>query len=182
MKKQLKPEAILSPVPVVMVSCGNEEKDDIVTVAWTGIINSEPPMVYISLRNSRYSYELIKETGEFVINIPNESLVKETDYCGIKSGKDVNKFEKTKLTKGKFNTINTPLIEECPVNLACKVKEIKPLGSHNMIIGEIVEVQAKDEVLNPNGTINLSKIKAIAYMGAEYYIADKKIAQRGIGM
>lgn len=181
MKRELKPSTSLTPLPVVMISCGNMEKANILTIAWTGIINSEPPMVSISIRPSRYSYEIIKETKEFVLNIPDEKLVWQLDFCGTKSGREIeDKFKVARLTKEESKKIKAPLIKECPISLECKVKEIKHLGSHDIFMAEIVAVNAKEEILNENGKINLSKVNAVAYIGQEYFVANKKIADRGI--
>lgn len=179
MKQTLDPDTILAPVPAVMVSCGTMEQSNILTIAWTGVLNSEPPLVYVSIRPSRYSYEIIKETKEFVINLPDEKLVWETDYCGTKSGKEVDKFKEAKLTKESCSIVKAPAIAECPVNLECKVKEIKELGSHHMFIGEIVAVNAKEEILE-NGKIILPKAKLLTYLGKEYYVANQKVGDRGI--
>ena len=179
MKERLEPSTILAPIPAVMVSCGNMENANITTIAWTGIINSEPPLVYVSIRPSRYSYNIIKETKEFVINIPDEKLVWQTDYCGTKSGKEVDKFKEAHLTKEISNKVKAPSIEECPIGLECKLKEIKELGSHHMFIGEIVCVNAKEDIVE-NGKINLPKAKLITYLGNKYYVADKKIGDRVI--
>ena len=137
-----KPGTMLAPVPVVMVTCqGENTKPNIITIGWAGTICSEPPMVSISVRPSRYSYKLIKESKEFVINIPSKKLAKETDLCGVISGSKYDKFHETGLTTGKSNSIKTPIIQECPINLECKVKEEIELGSHNMFLAEITSVQ-----------------------------------------
>lgn len=167
-------------VPVVMVSCGDELNSNITTIAWTGIINSEPPLVYVSIRPTRHSYSIIKELKEFVINIPDEKLVFEVDFCGTKSGKEIDKFKEAKLTKEKAQIVNVPLIKECPINIECKVKEIKHLGSHDMFIGEIVAVNANNEFIKENGSIDYGKANLLTYMGQEYFVANKKIADRGI--
>lgn len=179
MKESLKPDTILAPIPAVMVSCGNMENSNIITIAWTGIINSIPPMAYISVRPSRYSYELIKKTGEFCINLPNENLIWEADYCGTKSGKDLDKFKEAKLTKEECKNIKCPAIKECPINLECKLKEIKELGSHHMFIAEIVGVNCKQELIE-NGKIQLAKANLLTYLGQEYYVANRKVGERGI--
>ncbi len=179
MKENLQPSTTLAPIPAVMVSCGNMERANITTIAWTGVINSEPPLVYVSIRPSRHSYEIIKKTKEFVINIPDDKLVWQTDYCGTKSGKDVDKFKEAHLTKQASKIVKAPSIEECPISLECKLKEIKELGSHHMFIGEIVSVNAKKELIE-NGKINLAKAKLITYIGNEYYIAETKVGDRGI--
>lgn len=179
MKENLEPSTTLAPIPSVMVSCGDMEKANITTIAWTGVINSEPPLVYVSIRPSRYSYNIIKQTKEFVINIPDEKLVWETDYCGTKSGKDVDKFMEAHLTKEASKYVKAPSIEECPISLECRLKEIKELGSHHMFIGEVVSVNAKKELIE-NGKINLKKANLITYMGSEYCVANKKVGDRGI--
>lgn len=179
MKETLEGNTTLAPVPAVMVSCGNMEEANITTIAWTGVINSEPPLIYVSIRPSRYSYNIIKETGEFVVNIPNEKLVWETDYCGTKSGKEVDKFKELHLTKEKSKKVNAPSIAECPINLECRLKEIKKLGSHDMFIGEVVCVNANKELVK-DGKIDLASAKLITYLGNKYYIADTKVGDRGI--
>ena len=126
-KVQWKPGTFIYPIPAVMVSCGTMEKSNIITVAWTGVINTNPAMVYISVRPERYSYNLIKETGEFVINLTTEDLVYATDWCGVKTGAKVDKFKEMKLTKEKLQLVNAPGIKESPVSIECKVKEIKEL-------------------------------------------------------
>lgn len=168
-KLMWKPGTMLYPVPSVMVSCRNTHgENNIITIAWTGIICSDPAMLYISVRPERHSYEMIKETGEFVVNIPNRKLTFAVDYCGVKSGKDVNKFEHLKLTSAKANLVSAPLIEECPVNLECKVKEIIKLGSHDMFIAEIMCVNVEDSLLDSKGKLHLNKADLICYNHGEY--------------
>lgn len=179
-KMSLKPDTLLAPVPIALVSCGNFEKANITTIAWTGIINSVPPMLYISVRPERYSYGIIKETQEFVINIPNEKLVFETDYCGTKTGRIEDKFEVAGFTKEKCSEIEAPAIKECDINIECKVKEIKQLGSHHMFISEIVAVNAKESVLDEEGKIDYEKARLLTYQGSNYYVADRKVGKRGI--
>lgn len=180
MKSNVKVQTALAPVPIAMVSCGDDLNYNITTIAWTGIINSEPPLVYVSIRPSRHSYSIIKELGEFVINIPDEKLVFAADFCGTKSGKQIDKFKEAKLTKEKAQIVKAPLIKECPINIECKLKEIKKLGSHDMFIGEIVAVNADDEYVRDNGNIDYGKANLLTYMGQEYFVANKKIADRGI--
>ncbi len=137
-----KPGTMVYPLPAVMVSCGNSKEEyNIITVSWVGTICTNPPMCYISVRPSRHSYEIIKRTGEFVINLTNEELARATDWCGVKSGKDCNKFEEMNLTAVKGEMVDAPIIEESPLCIECKVKEIKPLGTHDMFIAEVVNVQ-----------------------------------------
>lgn len=179
MKQNLEASTALAPIPAIMVSCGDFNNSNITTIAWTGVINSEPPMVYVSLRPNRYSYNIMKDTKEFVINIPDENLVWETDYCGTKSGRDVDKFKEANLTKEKCKFVKAPAIAECPISLECKLKEIKELNSHHMFIAEIVSVNAKQEIIK-DGKINLPKANLITYLGNEYYVASKKVGDRGI--
>ena len=180
MKKNMEAMPILSPVPVVMVSCSDGEMDNITTVAWTGIINSEPLMVYISLRPERKSYSIINKSKEFVINIPNSNLVFEADYCGTKSGRNENKFESLGLTKEKCSKVNAPAIAECPINLECKVEEIKELGSHNMIVACVLCVNVDEKYVNENNKIDFLSANLLTYLGTDYIVANNKVGERGI--
>ena len=172
----------LYPLPVVMVSCGTMEKSNIITVAWTGIINTDPAMVYISVRPSRYSYNIIKESGEFVINLTNEKLTYATDWCGVKTGAKVDKFKEMKLTKEKANFVNCPMIKESPVSVECKVKEIRELGSHHMFVAEILGINADEKYINENGAFDISKCDLIAYSNGNYYSLGKKIGRFGFSV
>ena len=167
------------PIPAAMVSCGTMEKSNIITVAWTGVINTNPAMVYISVRPERYSYEIIKKSKEFVINLTNEQLAYATDWCGVKSGKDVDKFEKMHLTKQKASFVNCPMIEEAPVSIECKVKEIKKLGSHDMFIAEVLAVNADEKYFDKKGAFDISKCNLIAYANGGYYALGKKVGKFG---
>ena len=179
-KEYWKPGNMLYPVPAVMVSCGREgEKPNIITVAWAGTICSDPAMVSISVRKERYSHDIIKETGEFVINLVNKRLVRATDYCGVKSGRDVDKFAETRLTPQASRYVKAPGIEESPVNIECKVKEIVPLGSHDMFIAEVVNVQVSDEYMNEKGTFDLSAAKPLAYSHGRYYEMGAELGSFG---
>lgn len=173
---------LLSPVPPVMVSCGNMEKSNIITIAWTGILNSNPPKTYISVRPSRHSFEIIKETKEFVINLTPASLVKEADYCGIYTGKKIDKFEKCKLTKGSASTVGCPIIEECPMNLECKVTDIVELGSHYMFIADITAINVDESLLGEDGKLHLEKAKLAAFAHGEYFELGKKIGYFGFSI
>ena len=167
------------PIPAVMVSCGDMEKSNIITVAWTGIINTNPAMVYISVRDSRYSYNLIKESKEFVINLTTEKLAYATDWCGVKSGANVDKFKEMHLTKEKANMVKCPLIKESPVSIECKVKEVVPLGSHNMFIAEVLCIDADEKYFDENGAFDISKCNLIAYANGGYYTLGKKVGKFG---
>ena len=169
MKKSLKPGDLLAPVPAVMVSCGNEKESNIITIAWTGIINSEPPMTYVSIRPNRHSYNIIKESGEFVINLVSEDLTFAMDYCGNTTGAKVDKFKEMHLKKAKGEIVACPMIKEAPVNLECKVTEIKHLGSHDMFLAEIAAVHVNEELLTESGRLALEKANLAAYVHGEYY-------------
>lgn len=171
MSKELwKPGNMLYPLPAVMVSCSGEgEKDNIITVAWTGTICTNPPMVYISVRPSRHSYHMIKNTGEFVINLTTKELAKAVDYCGVRSGKDVDKFKEMHLTKENAAHLSVPLIKECPVNIECKVTEIKELGSHHMFLAEVMGVHIENSLLDEKGKFCLGQAQLLAYSHGEYF-------------
>jgi flavin reductase (DIM6/NTAB) family NADH-FMN oxidoreductase RutF len=169
-KEYWKPGNMLYPIPAVMVSCGDmEDKPNIITVAWAGTVCSSPAMVSISIRKERYSYDLIKDSKEFVINLVTKELVKQADYCGVKSGREVDKFKKMKLTPMKAHMISAPLIAESPVNIECIVKDIIPLGSHDMFLAEVVSVVVDKKLIDKNGRFHLNKSGLIVYSHGEYY-------------
>lgn len=174
-----KPGTFIYPLPVVMVSCGNMEKSNIITVAWTGIINTEKPMCYISVRPERYSYNLIKENGEFVINLTNKNLVYATDWCGVKTGAKVDKFKEIHLTKEKAKFVKCPLIKESPVSIECKVKEIKPLGTHNMIVAEILSIDADKKYIDEKGAFDITRCDLITYANGRYLTLGKQVGKFG---
>lgn len=174
-----KPGTFLYPIPAVMVSCGTMDKSNIITVAWTGIINTNPAMVYISVRPTRYSYNIIKEQGEFVINLTNKDLAFATDWCGVQTGAKVDKFKEMHLTKEEGKFVKCPLIKESPVSVECKVKEIKELGSHHMIIAEVLSIDADQKYIDEKGGFDISKCDLIAYSNGGYYLLDKKIGKFG---
>ena len=182
MSKQLwKPGNMLYPLPAVMVSVGNKQGEtNIITVAWTGTICTNPAMVYISVRPERYSYQMIKESGEFVINLTTEKLVKATDYCGVKSGRDVDKWKEMNLHQVKAETLEySPLILESPVNIECKVVEIKELGSHHMFLANVTAVHADEAYLNEQNKFELNNIGLLAYSHGEYLGLGKKLGTFG---
>lgn len=169
-KQTWKPGNMLYPVPAVMVSCQRgDEKPNIITVAWAGTICSDPAMVSISVRKERYSHNIIKESGEFVINLTTKRLCRATDYCGVRSGKDTDKFADMHLTPEKSVKINAPAIKESPVNIECKVKDIIELGSHDMFIAEVMAVNVDESLLDEKGTLHLSDADLIAYSHGRYY-------------
>lgn len=171
---------MLYPVPAVMVSCQRPgEKANIITLAWAGTICSDPAMLSISIRPERYSHDIIKETGEFVVNIVSSELVKACDWCGVKSGRDVDKFKEMKLTEFKSEYMDIPAIEESPVNIYCKVKKIEKLGSHDMFIAEVVGVTVDDKYMDDKGRFRLSDANPVAYSHGEYYALGKKLGKFG---
>ncbi|RUT80019.1 flavin reductase family protein [Ancylomarina longa] len=180
-KQHWKPGTMLYPLPAVMVSCGaNPEEYNIITVAWTGTICSDPAMCYISVRPNRHSHDIIKKTGEFVINITTKDLAFATDWCGVKSGKDVNKFEEMHLTPGESKEISAPIIMESPLSIECKVKNIVELGSHDMFIAEVVNVQADERFIDfKTGKFLLSKARPLAYSHGFYYELGKMVGSFG---
>ncbi len=177
-----KPGTLEYPLPPVMVSCGSIENPNIMTAAWTGIVSSEPPMTYVSIRPSRYSHELIKSSGEFVINLTTLALVTAADYCGVKSGRDVNKFKEMKLKAGACSQVSAPQIVESPVSLECKVKDIINCGSHDMFLAEIVAVNIDDQYLDEDGKLCLEKAGLIAYSHHYYYTLGRNVGFFGFSV
>lgn len=172
---------MLYPLPAVMVSTADRSgKTNILTVAWTGTICTNPPMVYISVRPERYSYQMIKESGEFVINLTTESLIRATDYCGVRSGRDVDKWKETGLTPLKAETLSyAPAIEESPVSIECRVAEVKELGSHHMFLAEVTAVQVDESYMNEKNKFELNKTGLLAYSHGEYLGLGKKLGTFG---
>ena len=170
------------PLPVVMVSCGTMNKSNIITVAWIGILNTNPATVYISVRPTRYSYGLIRESGEFVINLTNKDLVKATDWCGVKTGAKVDKFSKMNLHKEKANFVKCPMIKEAPVSVECKIREIKELGSHHMFIADVLAINADEKYIDSKGAFDISKCDLIAYSNGHYYQMGKKLGKFGFSV
>lgn len=191
-KQNWKPGNMLYPLPAVMVSCAGAKENDslcpkkeligkpnIITIAWAGTICTNPPMISISIRPERYSYHLIEESGEFVINLTTEDLTFATDYCGVRSGKDVDKFKEMNLTPLPSQHINAPGIAESPVNIECKVREIKPLGSHSLFIADVVGVSIDDAYLDEKGKFNLNTTGLVTYSHGEYFLLGKKLGTFG---
>ena len=171
---------MLYPVPAVMVSCQRQgEKPNIITLAWAGTVCSDPAMVSISVRPERYSYDIIKETGEFVINLVTKDIVYATDYCGVKSGRDVDKFQEMKLTPLPSQHIQAPGISESPVNIECRVKEIIPLGSHDMFLAEVAGVTVDEAYMNENGKFELNQTGLVSYSHGEYFELGRKLGKFG---
>ena len=179
-KQTWKPGNMLYPVPAVMVSCRREgEKPNIITVAWAGTICSDPAMVSISVRKERYSHDIIKDSGEFVVNLTTRKLCYATDYCGVKSGRNTDKFADMHLTPQQSVKIDAPAIKESPVNIECKVKDIIELGSHDMFIAEVVAVNVDEKLLDSKGALRLQDADLIAYSHGQYYTLGDNIGKFG---
>ncbi|MEW6266200.1 MAG: flavin reductase family protein [Thermodesulfobacteriota bacterium] len=181
-KKILKVKTTLAPLPALLVTCQDREgNSNIITISYAGVVNADPPMIYISVRPPRHSYNMIKESGEFVINIPGENVLKETDYCGIVSGSKVDKFQATGFTAIPAAKVKAPLIKECPVNLECMVKNVIPLGSHDLFLSEVVAVQADEDVLHPDDKVDIEKVKpfSFCYDSMQYWSLKERIGAYG---
>ena len=174
--------ALTAPVPPSMVTCGAGEKANIITIAWTGIINTVPPKTYISVRPSRHSYGLIKESGEFVVNLTPARLIRAADYCGVYTGKKVNKFEKCGLHPEPASVVGCPLLAESPLSLECRVTEILPLGSHDMFLADIVAVDVDESLLDTDGKLHLERAGLAAFAHGEYFELGKKIGTFGFSV
>ena len=179
MKRHLKGGALVAPVPAVMVSCGDMEKSNIITIAWCGITNTVPPKTYISVRPERHSYGIIKDSGEFVINLVPRNLAKTADYCGMFTGRKVDKFQKCALTKAKAEHVSAPLIEECPINIECKVMKMERLGSHDMFMAEVIAVDVSEEYVDEKGRFDVNACSLITFAHGEYYSLKEMIGTFG---
>jgi len=174
-KTELKGSVILNPVPVVLVTSRNKEgKNNVFTVGWTGTINTKPPMLYISIRPERLSYEYIKESMDFVINMPSSNLVKAVDYCGVKPGRKFDKIADMNFTLKESTFVSAPYIDECPVNIECKVKNIIPLGTHDMFIAEVISSHVNENLFDEKGKIHFEDANMISYCHGEYFPLSKK--------
>lgn len=171
--------ALIAPLPAVMVSCGDMDNSNIITVAWTGIINTIPPKTYISVRPKRHSYDMIKSSGEFTINLTSESLVPAADFCGMYTGRKVDKFARCALTKEAGSENKCPMIAQSPISIECKVADIVPLGTHDMFIADIVAVHVDDGMLDKNGKLCIEIARLAAYAHGEYYALGKKLGSFG---
>ena len=177
-----KPGTMLSPLPPVLVSCGTVDKPNIMTVAWTGIISSDPVITYVSIRPQRFSHDIIKESGEFVINLPTWNMVTAVDFCGVKSGRDVNKFKEMNLTPLDCPNVKAPQIKECPVSIECKLKSVTNYGVHDMFLAEVVGVCVEDKYINEKGALDLEKAGIIAYAHGNYYTLGRNLGSFGFSV
>lgn len=171
--------ALTAPIPATLVSCGTVDKPNVITIAWTGILNTKPPKTYISIRPSRHSYNIIKESGEFVINLPPASLVRELDYCGIRTGRCVDKFKVCNLKAIPSHAVSAPTVENCFISLECKVSDIIEMGSHHVFIANIVNVSADDSIVDENGRLCFERADLLAYIHGEYFSIGKRIGSFG---
>ncbi len=178
-KTKLRGGALLAPVPPVMVSCGTMEHANILTVAWTGIVNTIPPKTYISVRKKRFSHPIIKDSGEFVLNLTPSSLVRAADYCGTFTGAKVDKFKKCNLTRAAAEEVSAPMIAECPISLCCRVTDVIEMGSHDMFLADIVAVYADDALLDENGKLHIERADLCAYAHGDYYALGRRIGKFG---
>jgi flavin reductase (DIM6/NTAB) family NADH-FMN oxidoreductase RutF len=183
MAKQFwKGSALLAPTPAALVTCGSGDNVNVLTIGWTGIICTRPPMTYISVRPERYSYELIKNSGEFVINLTTSAMCRETDFCGVKSGKDTDKLALCGFHTSPANKVAVPMIDECPVSLECKVTEAKPLGSHTMFLAEIVGIDVDEKYIDSKNKLNLQQCGLAAYSHGEYFALGRKLGDFGFSV
>ncbi len=182
MKQVWRGGALLSPTPAVLVSSGSMEKPNVFTVGWTGIINTIPPRTYVSIRPSRYSYGLIRDSGEFVINLTTSSLIRAADICGVYSGRDKDKFALCSLTPERSETVSAPSVEESPMCLECKVFDIIPLGSHDMFLADITAVRVDEELIDEKGALRLEKCRLAAYAHGSYYELTKPLQKLGFAV
>ena len=181
-KLKWKPGTMVYPLPPVMVSCGNMEDSNILTVAWTGIICTDPAMTYVSIRKERYSYDIIKNNGEFIINLASSDLARTVDFCGVKSGRDIDKFKECNLTKEQASEVKAPMIKECPINIECRVKEIKELGTHDMFIAEILAVNVDEKYLDETGRFDMEACNLLAYSHGQYYSLGERLGKFGFSV
>lgn len=178
-RKHLSPGALTAPIPPAIVTVGDEERANMLTVAWTGILATVPPKTYVSVRPSRHSHAILKETREFVINLPSVSMAKTVDYVGIYTGAKVDKFEKTGLTKQKSRAVSVPTVAECPIALECRVTDILPMGSHDVFMADIVSVSCHDELIDEDGKIHFEEADLLAYAHGEYYSLGERVGRFG---
>lgn len=182
MKKLIKNASLLFPTPAVMVSCACEDSaPNIITIAWAGVVCSEPPVVSISIRPSRHSHGLVRKSGEFVINVPSRDQLRALDYCGVASGRDVDKFKELGLTPVRGSQVAAPLIRECPVNLECRVIDVKGLGTHDLFLGEVVAVHMDEEVTDARGIVDIARLQPIGYcpQASQYWSLGEAIGSYG---
>lgn len=178
-RKHLSPGTLLAPVPPALVSVGDYDNANLITIGWTGILASQPPKTYISVRPSRYSYEILKKHREFVINLPSKDLARAVDYAGIYTGKKVDKWEKCSLTKQKSDKVDTPTVAECPIAIECRITEIIPMGSHDVFMADIVGISCREDIIDAEGKMHFEKADLLAYAHGQYYELGKVVGRFG---
>lgn len=171
--------AMLAPLPAVLVTCRSGDRQNVLTVAWTGIVNTQPPKTYISLRKNRYSYDLIKESGVFAINLTTEAMVRATDFCGVRSGRNLDKFTLCHLETEESSQIGVPILADSPLSIECKVTDIVELGSHDLFLADIVSVDVREDLVDGSGRLALEKAGLLAYVHGEYYALGRKLGKFG---
>lgn len=182
-KTQWRPSTLLYPLPVVMVSCQlGQEKPNIITVAWTGTVCTNPPMLSISIRPERYSHSIIRDSGEFVVNVPAAKLAPAVDFCGVRSGRQVDKFEATGLTPGPAEQVSSPIILECPINIECRLNQIIHLGSHDLFLANVVAVQVTESLINSEGRLDLLQSGLVTYVHGHYHAIGKYLGHFGFSV
>lgn len=174
--------ALLAPLPPALVTCGTMEKPNVLTIAWTGMLNTKPPKTYISMRPSRYSYEIIKQSGEFVINLTTSKLIRAADFCGVRSGREFDKFAMTGLIPVKASQVNCPMIAQSPVSLECRVIDIVPLGSHDMFVADILAVNVEERYIDQKGKLHLERCSLACFAHGEYFELGRKIGYFGFSV
>ena len=181
-KVKFRAGTLLSPVPAVLVTCGDKERNNVLTVAWTGVLNSDPPKTYVAVRPNRFSHRILQDKREFVLNLTPASLARAVDYCGVYSGENVDKFAKCRLTRAYVEEVAAPLVAECPLSLCCKVTDVVPLGSHDLFIADIAAVYADAALLDDKGKLHMEKADLLAYVHGEYFALGKKIGSFGFSV
>lgn len=181
-KVQWKPGTLLAPAPPALVSCGDGRRKNLLTIAWTGVACSDPPMTYVSVRPERFSYDIIKETGEFVINLPTQAIARAVDLCGVKSGRDGDKFALSGLTAQESRVVAAPGVAECPVSLECRVRQVLPLGSHDMFLAEIVAVDVDPQYVDSKGALHMEQCGLLAYAHGAYFTLGKQLGTFGFSV
>ena len=181
-KLKWKGGTLLAPVPPALVTCKDGERENVLTIAWTGIVNSDPPKTYISVRPSRHSYEMIKKSGVFAINLTTKALVRAADWCGVYTGAKVDKFERCKLQKEPAAEIDCPILSDSPLTLECRVTEVIPLGTHHMFLADIVAVDVNEELIDKDGKLHLDRANLAAYAHGEYFELGKKLGTFGFSV
>lgn len=181
-KAKFRAGTLLAPVPAVLVSCGGKEQNNLLTVAWTGIVNSDPAKTYISVRSTRFSHHILRDKREFVLNLTPASLARAVDYCGVHTGAKEDKFEKCRLTRTYVEEVSAPLVAECPLSLCCRVTDVVPLGSHDLFLADIVAVYADAALLDAKGKLHMEKADLLAYVHGEYFSLGRRLGSFGFSV